>query len=203
MNISLSIVAFVLTAITLFGAVLFGKSLKDFYDTLKNIRRDVDGIVRQQVEQEIGVVIRNRVDRLETILAREAILGRVTVDYVIPTDQLQILPPELKFLQTRGFQTTPKIIAPTQLASLPLPADVIVLDLFNAGITTEAQAEPIITTLISKLPYKQAVLVVYIVGFHSQTLNTVIANGHLCIPAQSPLSLVGRVIDAAYVADAL
>jgi hypothetical protein len=201
-NNSLAIVGIVLTAITLFGAVLFGKSLADFNRTLRNINTEVDGIVRRQVEREIGSRIQNRLDRLEDVLVREAVLGQITVDYILPVAQLNSLPHEVKFLQRRGFRATPRFIPAEQISATTLIGEVVVLDLFNSKIAPD-QADAIIRAIAQQIPFKRSVLVVYIVGYQSKELNQILADGHYCVPANSLLSLVGRVVDAAYVADAL
>ncbi|NJN59006.1 MAG: hypothetical protein HC879_16665 [Leptolyngbyaceae cyanobacterium SL_5_9] len=200
-NTSLTIVGIVLTAITLFGAVLFGKSLLDFNRTLRNINTEVDGIVRRQVEREVGARIQNRLDRLEDILRREAILGHITVDYVLPVAQLNSLPDEVKFLQRRGFQTAPRFISADQINSATLIGDVVVLDLFRSGIARD-QADSIIEAIAPRIPAKQSVLVVYVIG-HSEAVTRIMKTGQYCVAANSPLSFIGRVVDAAYVADAL
>jgi hypothetical protein len=205
LNITLSIVGVVLGAITLIGAVLFGKSLADFYNTLRNVNQEVERRVREQVEREVGLVVRNRVERLEDILARETSLRRISVDYIVPTAQLNQTPEGLKLLQGRGFQVVSKFISITQLQSAQLLADVVVLDLPAAGITKaqKDKGEPIIQTVIDKLLRQKAVLIVYVPGFQSDVINRATEAGSYCIGAQSPLSLVGRVVEAAYVVDAL
>jgi hypothetical protein len=205
LNTTLTIVGFILSAITLIGAVLFGKSLVDFYSTLRNVNQEVDRRVRERVEREISVVVRSRVEQLEDILARETSLRRIPVDYIVPIAQLSQTPEGFHLLKGRGFQTTPKFIPVAQLQTTQFLASIIVLDLPAAGITRaqKVEGERIIQAVVDNLPYKKAVLVIYIPGFQSDVINQATEAGSYCIGAQSPLSLVGRVIEAAYVIDAL
>ncbi len=199
------------------GVVLFGKSLLDFNRTLRSINQeiekivntrlkiveqDVEAIVRKRVENEIAVLIRNRVDRLEAVLAREAILGKITIDYVLPTAQTNKLPKEIAFLQKRGFQTRPEWIPPSQFGSVQLNADVVVLDLFNSRFN-EGDADEVIKDFVKKISHERLVLVIYIVGYQSKAINQVMLEGYYCAPAQSSLTLIARVVEASYVADAL
>lgn len=209
-NASLTVAGFVLSAITLLGGVLFGKSLWEFRRTLQGVNQEVERRVRQRVEQEVAVVVQNRIDKLEAVLAREAILGNVSLSYIIPTDATGIdaakLAFALKVLNTRGFQTFPKYLPalqnPSQAAELPkFTSDIVVLDLVNTGLPVD-QYETVIEGAIAKTPKQQASLIIYLSG-RSNAIATATNQGHYCSAANSPLTLVARVTEAAYVADAI
>ena len=39
--------------------------------------------MRQRVEQEVALVVQNRIDKLEAVLAREMIISNVTLSYIV------------------------------------------------------------------------------------------------------------------------
>jgi hypothetical protein len=113
-----------------------------------------------------------------------------------------------KVLQRRGFKQiqtkfVPELLSAEATRQLPLfSGDVVVLDLHH-GELTDNQVEQVINNIATRVPFQQSTLVVYLVGRRSQALNELPQQGHYSVPANSPLSLVGRVVEAAYVADAI
>ena len=209
-NASLTVAGFVLTAITLLGAVVFGKSLWDFRRTLQGVNQEVETRVRQRVEQEVALVVQSRIDKLEAILAREVTLSRITLGYILPAAANDTHSENVAFstrvLTARGFQLSPRYLPALQsvATSTPLPPftqNVIVLDLASTQLSL-SEKEDIITRTLSKIPHQQAALVVYSPGrFDAVTKAT--EAGHYCSAANSPLTLVARVIEAGYVAEAI
>jgi hypothetical protein len=82
-----------------------------------------------------------------------------------------------------------------------LAGDLVVLDLENAPLSKEL-AEKVIRRVAEKTPYQRSTLVVYTSGWYDE-VNKLPAEGHYCLGAKSPLSLVGNTVDAAYIADAI
>ena len=208
-NASITIAGFVLTAITLLGTVVFGKSLWDFRRTLQGVNTEVEQRVRQKVEQEVALVVQNRIDKLEAILTREITLSRVTLTYLLPaaanTVNAENVAFALRVLQARGFQTTPRYLSALQSQSqtelLPdFSTDVVVLDLTSTAFS-DSLKEDIITRTLTKIRKQQTALIVYSPGYFN-AVKTATNDSHFCNAANSPLTLVARVIEAGYVADA-
>ncbi|NEQ44333.1 MAG: hypothetical protein F6K00_12560 [Leptolyngbya sp. SIOISBB] len=160
------------------------------------------------MQREVGLVVRSRIDRLEDVLKREAILSTIKVDYILPIAEPPAWPQNLGFLlrvlESRGFQTLPQFMPAFQQAASaqnlpPLTGDVVVLDLENAHIDDE-QRDRIIRWVAEKVPFQRSTLVAYTTGRH-QAINELPAAGHYCVGANSPLSLVGHAVNAAYIAD--
>ncbi|ESA32792.1 hypothetical protein N836_24225 [Leptolyngbya sp. Heron Island J] len=61
--------------------------------------------------------------------------------------------------------------------------------------------ETVVKGAIAKLPKQQAALVVYI-PTNINAIRSATQDGHYCSAANSPLTLVARVVEAGYVADA-
>jgi hypothetical protein len=120
------------------GTWLFRSSMLDFRQTLQGVNAEVErslqqrvqaavsesvvnqqavieAEVQQRVQREVSLVVRNRIDRLEDVLKREAILSSIKVDYVLPIAEPGAWPQSLGFLlkvlKSRGFDTLPKFFA--------------------------------------------------------------------------------------------
>ncbi len=209
-NASLTVAGFVLTAITLLGTVVFGKSLWDFRRTLQGVNQEVENRVRQRVEQEVALVVQSRIDKLEAILAREVTLSRVSLCYILPTTandaDSERVAFALRVLNARGFNPIPRYLPTLQTAAqgdrLPnFSQDVVVLDMASTTLP-DASKEEIVANTLAKVPRQQAALVVYSPG-RFEAISKGTADGHYCSAANSPLTLVARVTEAGYVADAI
>ena len=209
-NSSLTVAGFVLSAITILGGVVFGKSLWDFRRTLQGVTQEVERRVRQRVEQEVALVVQNRIDKLEAVLAREAIVSNVTLSYIVPAVSSMVdsgkVEFALKVLDTRGFRTFPKYLPELQAsdtaAALPMfSTDVVILDLSNTTLERDGY-DGVIERAIAKLPLQKAVLVVHAAGRFA-AIDTATTAGHYCIPANSLVTLPARGVEAAYIADAI
>ena len=209
-NTSLTVTGGVLSAITLLGGVLFGKSLWEFRRTLQGVNKEVEKRVRQRVEQEVALVVQNRIDKLEAVLAREMIISNVTLSYIIPATATMVdiakVEFALKVLDTRGFRAFPKYLPELQdvarTANLPdFTGDVVVLDLSNTILSRDAY-EGVIERAIAKLPLQKAILVIHAAGRFT-AIDTATTQGHYCLPANSLVTLPARSVEAAYIADAI
>lgn len=209
-NLSLAIGGIAFGAITLLGGVLFGQNLWEFRRTLAGVNKEVEETVRQRVQQEVAVVVRNRVERLEAMLAREDLPGRMTVDYVLPVAQAQSDAQKTeqkiaqKGLERRGFRVFPKFLPELQQddTAVKLPnfaADIVVLDLYNVQVE---ETEQIIQRVVSKVPKSKGVSIIHLSG-RSARMDELTREGHYCSAANGPLTLVARVLEAAYVMDAI
>lgn len=228
---ALAVAGIAVTAVLAVAAWFFRNSLNEFHQTLQGINEEVERTVQQRVQiavadsiqnqqaaiatevqqrvqREVGLVVRSRIDRLEDVLKREAILSTIKVDYILPVSEPPGWPQNLGFLlkvlESRGFQTLPRFIPAFQQEAsaqdMPmLTGDVVVLDLENAQVSDDRR-DQIIRWVAQKVPFQKATLVVYTTGRH-QAINELPAAGHYCVGANSPLSLVGHAVNAAYVAD--
>lgn len=210
-KLSLGVAGGVAGLVLALGAVVSIKSLKDYYGTLKTI----NGQVRKQVNEEITLALqveRRRFRYIETLLARESIPETIALDYLVPGAEPRSRPGSLNFLlkvlQGRGFRALLKFEPgfQTVAASQALPslnAEVVVLDLHHAGIDRQTDAaNEAIRAVAAKLPQQQATLVVYGSGRYD-AINELTGAGNYCGASNNPLSLVARVLEAAYVADAI
>lgn len=197
--------------VAVLGAAVSIKSLRDFYATLKG----VEGKVREAVDQEVAIALRRdrrRLTRLEAILTREDIPERIRLDYVIPVQAPARRPGSLKVLldvlQRRGFNVVPQYDSAFQdeQAAQQRPmfeADIVVLDLHHAGLDQDVdQANQVIHAIAAKVPSQQAALVVYGNGQYG-AVRELVQRGDYCGASNGPLSFVARVLEAAYVADAV
>ncbi len=172
-------------------AFIFGKNLDD----AKKVARDA---IRQEVDSHVTTLVQTEVDNVKRTLQRERIIGDTTVNYYLPH---QTQPPrEFKLLQVRGFRD---VRFPKDLQQLQTTlSDVIVLDLEN-WLTTlpeaeqEAAAKDQIDTLLNLLP-RSAVLVVYVRSVVKYLYS--VPRDRYITPANNPITLIGMVTDAAYVA---
>jgi hypothetical protein len=193
------------------GAALSIKSLRDFYDTL----RSVEGKVREAVDQEVSLALRRdrrRLNRLEAILAREDIPERISIEYLVPTTSPQrrqkSLDVLLEILERRGFNAVlrhePNFQDPNLAQQQPMfNVDIVVLDLHHAGIDQDKdKANTTIKAVSDKMPFQQSSLVVYGSGQYS-ALWDLITQEVYCGASNGPLTFVARVLEAAYVADAI
>jgi len=230
---ALTIAGIAVTTVIGVGIWLFRGSLAEFRQTLQGVNAEVtrtvqqrvqvavaEGVqnqqaiieaeVQQRVQREVGLVVRNRIDRLEDVLRREALVSHISVDYILPVVEPAAWPQNLGFLlkvlKSRGFQALPQFMPSFQdqemAQDLPmLTGDVVVLDLENAEVSADRR-DSMIRWVAQKVPFQRSTLVVYTTGRHS-AINELPAAGHYCIGANSPLSLVGHTVDAAYIADAI
>ncbi|NJO39996.1 MAG: hypothetical protein HC865_04775 [Cyanobacteria bacterium RU_5_0] len=197
--------------VAILGTVLSIKSLRDFYSTLKQ----VDGKVREAVDQEVAVALRQdrrRLNRLEDILAREDIPDRITIDFVVPTPAPQRRPDSLTFLlkvlEHRGFHPEvryePDFQTPDAAQQRPnFAAQIVVLDLHHAGIDRNLDhANAAIRVVAEKILSQKSALIIYGSGQYD-AVRDLVNQGEFCGVSNGPLSFVTRVLEAAYVVDAI
>ncbi len=212
--INLSFVVFgVILGVT--GAI----SIYLFNQSLKEARQLIREEVERRLQISVGEAIGQQVDNLKRILDREQVLGGINVNYILPQDKPLLsddYPEEYQLLAERGFKSTQILDASKRLK---ISGDVVVLDLVNyqlildeeknrlseveiANLTEERVAEQI-KKILNALPNK-AVLVVYIRP-GKQRINAIdelSRKVQYYASANTPVNLMGTVVDSAYVADA-
>lgn len=197
--------------VAVLGTVLSINSLRDFYSALKQ----VNGKVREAVDQEVAVALRQdrrRLNRLEAILAREDVPERISIDFVVPAPAPQRRPDSLtlllEVLERRGFHPEVRYEPDFQTFDAAqlrpnFAAQIVVLDLYHAGIDQNLdQANAMIRAVATKIPTQQSALVVYGSGQY-ESVRDLINKGDYCGASNGPLTFVARVLEAAYVVDAI
>lgn len=206
--------------IAILGTALSIKSLKDYYDTLKGI----EGKVRDEVDRTIAVALqrdRRRLVQLEAMVERDLLPERIAIDYVVPAQA----PPRrsqgvsflLEVLKRRGFTNVVVRYEPQLRSQIPpvgeLPettrprdvfeADIVVLDLHHGGIDQDMDAaNAVIAAVGDRIDSQRSVVVVYGTGHYAAVPKLNQADKY-CGASNGPLTFVARVLEAAYVVDAL
>ncbi|MBD2302808.1 MULTISPECIES: hypothetical protein [Nostocales] len=211
-NLSFVVLGLILAVAGAISIYLFNQSLKE-------ARQLVREEVEKRLQASVSEVIGQQVSHLQQILDREKVVGAISVDYVIPQKQSILpddYPEEYQLLAQRGFQTTRIVDAAKRIK---LSADVVVLDLVNYQLITDTERSNLSETELSKLVEERvteqlqkllnvlpnkAVLVVYIRP-GKQRINAIDGLSQKVryyASANTPVNLIGTVVDSAYVADA-
>ncbi|MEM7580030.1 MAG: hypothetical protein ACFB02_20625 [Mastigocoleus sp.] len=190
-----------------------------FNQSLKEARQMVRSEVERRLQASVSEVVGQQVDKLKQILDREEVLGNISVDYVIPQNQVLTVddyPEEYLLLAERGFKNTRIQDASKRIR---ISGNVVVLDLVNYQLVSDAERGSIkeeadidkliedrvadkINKIVKLLPNK-AVLIVYIRP-GKQRINAIdqlSENVRYYASANTPVNLMGTVVDSAYVAD--
>jgi hypothetical protein len=191
-----------IVVLTLVLGVLGGVGLFLFGQTLKEAKQSIESLVRKEVERLISRSIQQRVENLENMLDREALIGRVTVDYLMVKDRQQALPLAYTLLCDRGFQV--RLVY--GLNNYSSGTDVTILELNEKGMPPDVISdalEHIKRQILSQSSSShQPMLVIHINGQHPKVTEIAAATPY-SIPANGPIKLVTAVADAAYVAYSL
>ncbi|MBD1847414.1 hypothetical protein H6F89_29245 [Cyanobacteria bacterium FACHB-63] len=187
-------------------AFIFGKNLDD----AKKVARDA---IRQEVDSHVTTLVQTEIENVKRTLQRERVIRNTIVHYYLPNSPQR--PNEFKLLQARGFRDVrfPKDLRQLQSSvGKQTPEDllnVVILDLENWLTPTQqsfstlinpdrdtqakSQIDPLLDILSSS-----TVLVVYV----RATVNYLYTLSHdrYITPANNPITLLGMVADAAYVA---
>ncbi|QLE58663.1 hypothetical protein FD725_26090 [Nostoc sp. TCL26-01] len=205
--------------LTLILAVAGAISVYFFSQSLKEARQLVREEVEKRLQASVSEIVGQQVDNLQQILEREKVIGGISIDYVIPQKQPIILddyPEEYQLILQRGFQVARIVDASKRMK---LSSDVVVLDLVNYQLITEPEKISLpesevnklveervveqLQNLLKVLPNK-SVLVVY-VRPGKQRINAIdelAQKVQYYASANTPVNLIGTVVDSAYVADA-
>jgi hypothetical protein len=184
--------------------------------------RDAKLLVREEVDRQLQIAIASEIkqdiDNLKQIIDREKIISEIVIDYFIPSQQAissSNRPQEYEILNNRGFKS---VIFLDAAQRVKFSGDVIVLDLVNQPLITDAEKQnksesdianlleqkvaDFLNKIVNRIPNK-SVLVVYIRPGR-QRINAIDNELSQKIPfysvANTPVSLIGAVIDSGYVA---
>jgi hypothetical protein len=185
-------------------AYIFGKNLDD----AKKIAREM---IRQEVDSKVNVLVQSEVENVKRTLQRERVIASTTVDYYLPSKDSE--PKDSKLLQQRGFQ---KVRFWNQKRQPKKPfGNVIVLDLINSNIlsgqdyaglsdeeATKKREEKVKTEIDLVLNWLEpsSVLVIYVKGRFKEIDNLAARVDYYYVSANTSVTLMGIVADAAYVA---
>jgi hypothetical protein len=191
LNVSFVVLAIVLGILGAFGAFFYGK-------TLTEIKQTVGIEVNQQVERIVSEIIKERVDYLQKIVEREEVLSRVTIDYLLPINQGILPPTECQLIKARGFND---VNFRYKTDRFDYRSHVLVLDLVNHQFS-EDELISIVRQVVENFA-SESVLVIYI-NYRVSALDEFLKNRKVYVVlANSPISLMGTVVNSAYMADAL
>ena len=199
--------------IAILGTALSIKSLKDYYDTLKGI----EGKVRDEVDRTIAVALRRdrrRIVQLESMVERDLLPERTSIDFVIPGHA----PPRrdkgveflLEILSRRGFADVTLRYEPhlssvqTAAQCAPFNADIVVLDLNHAGIDQDLNiSNAIIAAVGDQIPNERSVVIVYGTARFYEGVPALNQRDRYSSASNGPLTFVARILEATYVVDAM
>jgi hypothetical protein len=180
-------------------AFLFGKTFKDAQETAKSA-------VTRQVEERMSAIADNRIDLVRRSLEREVVVDQAKVEYWLLGGQMP--PRELKLLETRGFQNVEFCTQDGQPRRRDV--DVVVLDLNNwcnakgtkFGALTpqdrDVEVKRQVDLIQTGVAGRSMVFVVYASGRYDYLDE--VGQNYLVTPTNNPVTLVGTVVDAAYLA---
>lgn len=154
--------------------------------------------IRQDLDRQLTALVKTEVENIERTLQKERIISETLVTYYCP--ELSEPPKEYALLEdTQRFQDV--TFCRSLLEVKRSPGDVVVLDVINWAAAQDERdrlAEEQITGLLGLASWTAStVLVVYVAG-RLNCLNHV-GNSYV-LPANNPVTLVGHVVNGAYVA---
>jgi len=188
-------------------AFLGGVVVFVFGNNLKSAKEVATQAIQQEIDNHIAGLVKKEVRNVKRTLQRERVISSTTVDYYLPSSDGE--PNEYKLLVAREFKNVDfwnKTTIPQKFL-----ADVCVLDLENSVDSVgkkfselppdkrEETAKRIIDEFIQILP-QTATLVIYVAPPAIKAINNATFKGRYYAPANTAITLVGMVADAAYVA---
>jgi hypothetical protein len=112
-----------ITLIVLIGTFFFGKTLSE---TKQTINSTIDSEVKRELNKQLEITINTRIRYLEQVVNREEVVGKVSVEYLLPGGTKT--PEEYRNLDARGFKISPLQVDPDKIF---FKSDIFVLDLIN------------------------------------------------------------------------
>ncbi|MBW4644555.1 MAG: hypothetical protein KME23_16470 [Goleter apudmare HA4340-LM2] len=209
-NLSFVVLGVLFGVIAAISIYFFNQSLKD---AKLLIREEVERRLKSVVDETVGQEVSN----LKQVLDREKIVGEITIDYFIPSPQAILpddYPEEYEFLAARGFKETRLLSASKRVK---FSGDVVILDLVNYALIddsekinkSEAENAQLLEIRVAETLNKivnrvnsKSILVVYIRP-GKQRINAIdelSKSVKYYASANTPVSLMGVVVDSAYVA---
>ena len=211
-NLSFLVFTIILGIAGAVSVYFFNQSLRE---AKQMIREEVEKRLRLEVDQAVG----ERVQNLKQVLDREKIVGTINVDYYLPSAEPVVpddYPEEYYLLLARNFKNTRFLDASKKTR---FSGDVVVLDLVNYDLVADSEinqhSQEEISNLIEtrvgeqlnkilrRLP-REAVMVVYIRPGKKRisAIDELGKKVKYYASANTPISLMGVVVDSAYVAHA-
>jgi hypothetical protein len=178
---------------------LFGK-------TFNEAEKAVAAAVTRQVEERMGAIADNRIDLVRRSLEREVVVDKAQIEYWLLGGQTP--PKEFGLLEKRGFQQIRFCDRDGQ--SRRRDVDVVVLDLNNwcdaQGATfgelsqadREGKVKEQLDLITSGVAGRSMVFVVFVTGRYDCLDEA--GKTYLVTATNNPVTLVGTVVDAAYLA---
>jgi hypothetical protein len=163
--------------------------------------------VTRQVEERMGAIADNRIDLVRRSLEREVVVDKARVEYWLLG--VQTPPKEFGLLEKRGFQQI-RFCDRDGQQSRRRDVDVVVLDLNNwcdaqgtaFGALTKAEQElkvkEQLDLVTSGVAGRSMVFVVFVTGRYDCLDEA--GKTYLVTATNNPVTLVGTVVDAAYLA---
>lgn len=204
-NITVTIVLALIALLGLIGTFIFGKSLQE-------VTTVTDGIVRRRIAKTIG----KRIDDLERVMELEEVIANTRILYVLPHSNSE--PQQLEdfnMLEQRGFKD---IRLESNLNFRRSRKEIVVLDVANITdpeIKDSKEKKDKLVCEVAKKCLGEVVFVIYYPGmsdiitklrkkeaiFEEEALKT--EQPKYWHPANTPVSLMGSVVDAAHVNQSL
>ena len=187
-------------AFVVIGVVLgiLGVAASFFYlKTITEVKQSVGAIATQEVTKQISITIKEQVDYLQRVVEREKVIGWVSLEYFLPIGKGSLPPTEFNLLKSRGFEDADFHSHSLQVRKR---SNIVVLDIASENFSDEEIIEKT-EKILENLP-PACVLVVY-VNRQVRPLNELLKPKVYSIVANTPIRLMGTVVDAAYLADAL
>lgn len=158
-------------------------------------KQEIDSKVKNAVNHHLSTTIEDRISYLERAILIEERVRKAPVCYWVPT--VDAPPPkEFELLKARGFT---KLEGRSTEALGVISADVFIID-FNCWSPSEEDIEKALKQIEGQLTPNDS-LILYYTGW-SEAIKRFKKNPPTpnILPANSPASLMGNVVDAAYLA---
>lgn len=193
------------------GVFLFGRSLKEAREEVKKITdREMERVVgeaiakelpqvEQTIRQQLAEQTQSEIDNIQQMIDLEAVVKDTKIVYILPSQSRTPKPPECRMLKERKF----KDVEFLNEADWPdFRGKIVVMDLINYG-GDDAEGE-IHRAIAGCEPLKEEVILVFYTGF-SERYRALQTSKELFYfnSANNRISLMGALVDAAYVLQTL
>ncbi|MEA5537042.1 hypothetical protein [Crocosphaera sp. XPORK-15E] len=198
---TITIVGSLLGILVFSARSIYKNNLKEATDEItKNLKRRLEKIVDKEIDVRLADTVENRLDLVERVLNKEAILDQAKLVYLLPSNNSSSNPPDAyEIYKNLKF----RISFETKIDSQNLSQSIVILDFTNLPNCSEDIVKLNLDKIVQKLP-TQSALVIYcnkqysaINEFRNQS------NISYYAIANTQVSLMGYVIDSAYILKAL
>lgn len=170
-----------------------------YWKTIKDAKEQIDSLVKKAVAEEISNRVNQRIEDVEKIIQKEAIVSQTVAKYCLPmlNPDVQLLE-EYQLLKNRGFQISP--VENYERRASYAKCHVLIMDFVNANFPDDQEVVNILKEVANNIPDKSTI-VIYIKRRVAE-LDSIFSNQDVYYtPANNILTLMGRVIDAAQIAN--